>query len=63
MEKLCNVDNVAENLGISVSNVYKLSEKGEIESIKIGSSLRFTEKQIADYIEKCKRSKTNGNRQ
>jgi excisionase family DNA binding protein len=48
---------IAEMLNVSVSYVYKQAEKGAIKSVKIGSALRFTEKQVADYIEKCKNNK------
>jgi excisionase family DNA binding protein len=59
MERLYKPSEVAEMFNASTSCIYKKAEKGQIESTKIGSLLRFTEKQIADYIEKSKRKSTN----
>ena len=53
MECLLKVDDVAKKLNISVSSVYKYAESGEINSIKIGTALRFSEKSISEYVEKC----------
>ena len=55
MVKLYTVDDVADMLKISVSSVYKLAERGEITSIKIRTSLRFTENHINAYIKKRER--------
>jgi excisionase family DNA binding protein len=52
MEKLHKIGEVAEILGISTSFIYKLAERGDIDSIKIGSALRFTERNVSEYIEK-----------
>jgi excisionase family DNA binding protein len=56
MDKLFNVSEVAELLGVSTSFVYKKSERGELESIKIGSTLRFQDSAVQRYIKKCKSS-------
>jgi len=57
MERLLKIDGVAKILNISVSSIYKYAEAGEIKSIKIGTALRFSEKNITDYLEKCEQTK------
>jgi len=54
MEKLFTVKEVAALLRISTSFLYKLSERAEIGSVKIGTALRFSEQNIKEYIEKRK---------
>lgn len=56
MEQLLKVDDVAKILNISVSSIYKYAEDGKIKSIKIGTALRFSEKNIIEYLEICERS-------
>ncbi|GHV88258.1 hypothetical protein AGMMS50267_06180 [Spirochaetia bacterium] len=45
MELLTAAD-VADALSVSRSKVYKMAEAGELQSVKIGKSLRFTEGQV-----------------
>ena len=52
MPKLFTVKQVVELINMSVSYVYKSAEKGDIESYKFGSSLRFTEGHVKDYMSK-----------
>jgi excisionase family DNA binding protein len=52
--KLYNVSEVAEMLGLSTSCVYKKAERGEIQAIKIGTVLRFSEENIQNFLNKCK---------
>jgi excisionase family DNA binding protein len=52
-KKLMNVGEVAKFLNLSVSQIYKLSESGELGSIKLGKSLRFNGANIYEYIQKC----------
>jgi excisionase family DNA binding protein len=62
MTKLYNVSEVGEMLGLSKSCIYKKAEQGEIEAIKIGTALRFSENNINVFLEKCKmpnKQKTN----
>ena len=54
MVKLYKVTEVASMLGLSASCLYKKTERGEIQTIKIGSALRFTEEGIQNFLEKCK---------
>ena len=57
MDKLYKVEEVAKMLNVSVSCIYKKAEIGELGSIKIGSALRFSEQNIADFINKNNREK------
>ena len=62
MEKLYKIEEVAQMLRLSTSCIYKKVESGEIKSLKIGTAVRFTEANISDYIDKCKKpnhSKSN----
>jgi len=62
MEKLYKAEEVAQMLRLSTSCIYKKVESGEIMSLKIGTAVRFTEANIAEYIDKCKKpihSKSN----
>jgi excisionase family DNA binding protein len=54
MIKLYNVKEVSKILSLSVSCLYKMAERKEIQSVKIGSALRFLESDIQSFIEKCK---------
>jgi excisionase family DNA binding protein len=54
MIKLFNVSEVASMLGLSTSCVYKKAERGEIQAVKIGTALRFSEEDLQSYLEKCK---------
>jgi excisionase family DNA binding protein len=54
MRKLLTVSEAAEILNLSASCIYKKAERGELESIKIGSTLRFAEESICEFIERCK---------
>jgi len=56
MTKLLKIKDVSSILGLSASNIYKKAERGEIQSIKIGTALRFSEDDIQDFIEKCKKA-------
>lgn len=44
---------VAAQLGLKVGTVYRMVQAGEIECVRVGRggrTLRFTERQIADYL-------------
>jgi len=51
-KKVLTISEVSKLLSLSISTLYKYSEKGKIPSFKIGNSLRFLENEINDYIEK-----------
>jgi PTS system nitrogen regulatory IIA component len=50
MEQILTVSEVAKQLRMSQSTVYKYAETGKIPSFKIGSSLRFTGAQIEGFL-------------
>jgi excisionase family DNA binding protein len=54
MIKLFNVSEVASMLKLSKSCLYKMAERGEIQAVKIGTALRFSEDSLRDLLEKCK---------
>jgi excisionase family DNA binding protein len=54
MIKLYKVSEVASMLGLSTSCVYKKAERGEIQSMKIGTALRFSECDVQNFLEKCR---------
>lgn len=58
MTNIYNVADVAKLLNLSKSCIYKKFEGGEIEGIKIGSSVRFTEENIKNFLTKCKSDNT-----
>jgi excisionase family DNA binding protein len=58
MIKLYNVKEVSKILSLSVSCLYKMAERKEIQSVKIGSALRFLESDIHSFLEKCKTIQT-----
>jgi excisionase family DNA binding protein len=47
---LLKPEEVSSKLRLSKSKIYKMAENREIESIKIGKSLRFTQQQIEEFI-------------
>jgi len=51
-KKVLTISQVANHLQMSKSTVYKYAETGKIPSFKIGTSLRFLENEINDYIQK-----------
>lgn len=50
MQRLYTPEEVAEMLNISLSMVYKLVRNKEIDHIRIGRSVRFTEQAINEYL-------------
>jgi PTS system nitrogen regulatory IIA component len=53
MTTILTINDVAQKLKMSASTIYKYAERGKIPSIKIGSSLRFTEDQINHFLAQC----------
>jgi excisionase family DNA binding protein len=49
--ELLTVSEVAKALKVSKALVYKKAEAGELCSVKIGKSLRFTEEQVMNFVE------------
>ena len=52
--QLYKIGDISRILGVSISKLYKLTEQGEIGCIKIGTSLRYNDKIISEYLERCK---------
>ena len=50
MSNVLTIDEVAEKLKMSKSTIYKYSERSVIPSFKIGTSVRFFENEIDDYL-------------
>ncbi len=55
-ETLITIKDVTKLLNISRTTVYRLLEKGDIPSYKIGNQLRFKLSEIEAYIEASKQS-------
>lgn len=47
---LHRIEDAARILGIGRSNLYKLMDSGEVESIKIGKSRRITQAALERYV-------------
>jgi len=52
MAALLNVDEAAEALRCGRTSIYKFSQTGKLGHVKIGRSLRFTQKHLEDFIVK-----------
>jgi len=52
MKTILTVPELAKKLQISTSTVYKYAESGKLPSFKLGSSLRFLESEIEEYLKK-----------
>jgi excisionase family DNA binding protein len=59
MEKTLTVTDVAKKLQVSLSTVYKYTEKNIIPSIKVGNRTRVLEEQLNDYILSCGKRKSD----
>lgn len=53
-ELVLNVQEVADTLHVSKGTVYELIKRGEISSFRVGRKVRFSPRDIEDYIEKSK---------
>ena len=49
-EKALTAEDVAAILHVSKSSVYNLVRQGELQSYNVGRKMRFTRKQVSDYI-------------
>jgi excisionase family DNA binding protein len=52
MRKLLDVNQVAEILNVKINTVYKYAMGQKIPYVKIGGSLRFTEEQLEDFVQR-----------
>lgn len=48
MDKLLTPQEIADNLGVKLSTIYSWTHTGFIPHIKLGSLLRFREKDVQD---------------
>lgn len=53
MPPLFTLSEVANYLHVSTSTVYRLINDGSLKGTRIGTSLRFTKKNIEDLLEIC----------
>ena len=57
-ESALSVQDVAEQLNVSKSMIYKLIKKGEINSYTVGRKVRFNAEDVQDYIARSKKGQT-----
>lgn len=50
-EKLLDVKQVRESLGLSERTIFRLIKEGELKGFKVGREWRFTEADITEYFE------------
>lgn len=49
--QLLKIEEVASRLALSVQHVYRLAERGDLATVKIGAALRVSEQALAQFIE------------
>jgi excisionase family DNA binding protein len=54
MDKILTVSDVAKQLQMSTSAIYKYTESGKIPSTKIGNRIRVMENDLNEYLLSCK---------
>ena len=52
-DSLLTVNEVGALLRVSRVTVYRLMERGELASVKVGESRRFRRRDIEAYIDRC----------
>jgi len=58
---MMTVKEVAEHLGVSRGLVYKLVSDGELDSYRVGATIRITPEQVREYLERpCKDDRPSG---
>jgi excisionase family DNA binding protein len=53
MERLLTYKEAAEIIGVSVRTLQKLVGSGDIACVRLGRKVRFTERFLIDYINRC----------
>ncbi|WP_419060886.1 helix-turn-helix domain-containing protein [Enteroscipio rubneri] len=53
MPPLFTISELADYLKVSTATVYRLMRDGVLVGVRIGSSLRFTQKNIEDLLANC----------
>lgn len=51
-EKLLNMKQVEERLGVSSRTVFNFIQRGEIKGFKVGKAWRFAESEIENYLKR-----------
>lgn len=59
MDRLLNVKEVAEHLGVSQRTVHRLIQEGTLASHRVGRSRRISAGALRDFVKSCESS--NGN--
>jgi excisionase family DNA binding protein len=57
---MMTVKEVAEHLGVSKGLVYKLVSTGELESYRVGSTIRITPEQVREYLQRPRKDDRPG---
>lgn len=53
--QLLTPKDVAKALGVSIMTVRRYVKLGTLESVRIGGQLRFTERQLADFVKRSEK--------
>ena len=61
IDRLATPHDVAELLGVSTATVARLRRSGHLPGVLIGNRYRYEPRDIAEYIERNKRTTPNGN--
>ncbi|HEV2068550.1 MAG TPA: helix-turn-helix domain-containing protein [Acidimicrobiales bacterium] len=56
------IDELADRLGISVRHLRRLVQEQRIPSLKVGHFAMFDEREIAGWLEQCRRPAEGGQR-
>ncbi len=56
-EPLLTIKEVARHFAVSTQTVARWEKRGELRSVRIGGSVRFTQKDIADFISIAQRER------
>ncbi|MEG1758530.1 MAG: helix-turn-helix domain-containing protein [Oscillospiraceae bacterium] len=54
MDKLLTKKSAADLLGVSISTLERIAQKGEIGYYKVGSSLKFAQSDVDSYLERVR---------
>jgi excisionase family DNA binding protein len=60
METPLTVADVAKHLQLSPSTIYKYTESGKMQSIKIGNRVRIMEGELKNFLQSCKSNTSGG---
>lgn len=56
---MLKVSELAKRLNLSESKIYQLVEEGRLEHHRFGGAIRFSEQQIAAYLEETRQEPVN----